>query len=215
LWRGSHHRISRFHSEKGVVVDSGGLLYAPAALMTAALKVTTGYRPKVPMISYRGRRAIAAHLNGASVAVEFGSGLSTPWLAARCGHLLSIEDDPAWHTRVQALLADGGFTNVRHELRESGTYADTGDLADGSVDFALVDSSMRAECVRRVLPKLRPGGMIYLDNSDKDMTTADGDLRQAESALRDGVAERGGSLRIFTDFSPTNFFVEEGMLGIL
>jgi len=82
-----------------------------------------------------------------------------------------------------------------------------------SFDFVLIDGWDRHGCVLNALAKLRPGGCIYLDNSDKDMTRPDGDLRRAEQALLAAVDERGGTARYFVDFSPTNFFVEQGLLA--
>jgi predicted O-methyltransferase YrrM len=164
------------------------------------------------MISYRGRRAIEALLNERSRMIEFGSGNSTPWFAARAGSVLSIEDNPGWYAHVQKVLAAQGIDNVRHELRDASAYADLSGIEDASIDFALVDGSDRAGSIRAVVPKLKPGAWLYLDNSDKDMTIPDGDLRRAEAALLDAVRARGGSVRYFSDFSPTNFFVEQGML---
>ena len=56
--------------------------------------------------------------------VEFGSGNSALWFAARVGHLLSIEDDADWFAHIQRELACRRITNVRHELRTAETYAD-------------------------------------------------------------------------------------------
>ncbi len=209
------YRKSRFHDEKGNFVDPAGLVNALPAFVTAAAKRLFGHRPKVPMISYRGRRAIGAILGPETRMVEFGSGNSTPWFAARAGFVLSIEDDPNWYAQVQHLLARSGIENVRHELRAEEAYADLSDLDDGTLDFALVDGTDREGCVRSVLPKLKPGAFLYLDNSDKDMTIPDGDLRRAEKALQEGIEKRGGTVRYFSDFSPTNFFVEQGMLARL
>ena len=100
-------------------------------------------------------------------------------------------------------------------LRSAETCADPSDIEDGSLYFALVDGTDREGCVRAVVPKLKPDGWLYLDNTDKDMTFPDGDLRRAETALREAVSLRGRSLRCFSDFSPTNFFVEQGMLARL
>ena len=47
------------------------------------------------------------------------------------------------------------------------------------------------------------------------MTNPNGDSRRAETALRNAVASRGGSIQSFTDFSPTNFFAEQGLLARL
>lgn len=206
------NRISRFHDEKGNFVDGAGLLNALPAFVSAAAKRLLGYRPRVPMISYRARRVIESLLNQDARMVEFGSGNSTPWFAVRVGFVLSIEDLPEWFEHVQHILEEGKIDNVRHELRTEEAYADLSDIEDGSLDFTLVDGTNREGCIRAVVPKLKTGGWLYLDNSDKDMSRPNGDLRRAETALREVAAARGGSIRYFSDFSPTNFFVEQGML---
>lgn len=210
--RGSPHRKTRFHDEKGQLVDLGGLLYAPAALATAAIKVLSGWRPERPMISFRATRALAALIKPDWHAVEFGSGLSTLWLARRCATLLSVEDNPRWHARVDALLKQNGLAHVRYELRSEMDFAKLDAFPDGHFHFALIDGTDRAGCVASVWPKMRAGGIIYLDNSDKDMTRPEGDLRRAEAALRMRADAAGASVQRFTDFSPGNFFAEEGLL---
>jgi predicted O-methyltransferase YrrM len=209
------NRISRFHDEKGNFVDAGGLINAVPAFCSAAGKRVFGYRPKVPMISYRARRLIAKLLTSESRVVEFGSGNSTPWFAARVAFVLSVEDDPEWYGYVERILADSRLENVRHVLRSASDYADISDVADASIDFALVDGTDREGCVRAVVPKLKRGAWLYLDNSDKDMTIPNGDLRRAEAALSEIVKARCGTARFFSDFSPTNFFVEQGVLARL
>lgn len=208
-------RKSRFHDEKGNLVDIGGAIYAPAALISAALRVAFGYRPARPLISYRAAKHLDGLFRNNWRGVEFGSGYSTPWLAKRLGFLLSIEDDPNWHRRVEGLLAATDPTAVRHELRTAESYAALAEFPDGFFDFALVDGSQRADCIAAVVPKIRPGGWLYLDNSDKDMTRPDGDLRRAEALLLEHVRQRGGETSYFTDFAPTNFFVEQGLLARL
>ena len=138
--------------------------------------------------------------------------MSTPWLAARCGTLLSIEDHPGWAERVRAMLAEAGATNCRHELRDAADYADLSNIPDQFFDLALIDGSDRRGCARSVLPKMAAGGIIYLDNSDKDFTRPDGDLRVAEAVLAEAARANGWPIRYFTDFSPTNFFAEQGMM---
>lgn len=209
------HRVSRFHDEKGNFVDLASLPNSIPAFVSAAAKRLFGFRPCVPMISYRARRVIETFLGPDVRMIEFGSGNSTPWFAARVGYLYSIEDLPDWYEHVQRIIKQLGVTNVRHELRQAENYANLSIVEDGSIDFALVDGTDREGCIRAVLPKLKAGGCVYLDNSDKDMARPDGDLRRAETALREAVNARGGTLRCFSDFSPSNFFVEQGMLARL
>lgn len=213
--RGSHLRKTRFHDEKGNLVDVAGGLLAPLALFSALLRVTIGYRPQMPTISFRATRTIGSLIEKDWNIVEFGSGMSTPWLSRRCGFLLSIESDEYWYHKVKGMLRARSLDNVRCEMRQPERYADISDYPDGFFDFALIDGLDRAGCVRSVVPKIKSGGWVYLDNSDKDMTRPDGDLRRAEEGLLKAVEDRSGSVRYFIDFSPTNFFVEQGMLARL
>ena len=207
------NRISRFHDEKGNFVDLAGLLNAFPAFTTAAVKRLFNHRPMVPMISYRARRAIEELLTKDSQMVEFGSGNSTLWFAARTGFVLSIEDDKEWYAHVQKQCSSLNSYNVRHEFRTEKNYTNLLDIQNESLDFALVDGTDREGCIRSVVPKLKRGANLYLDNSDKDMTRPNGDLRRAEKALLEAVEMRKGSVRYFSDFSPTNFFVEQGVLA--
>lgn len=215
VWRrllsGNELRKTRFHDEKGNPVDWGGAFYAPLALMSAAGKLC-GLRPVQPMISYRAGRVIAGLLSPSARVLEFGSGYSTLWFARRCGEVLSIEDDPHWYATVQALLKREGAGHVRHELRSGDGYSRLDDVPDSYFDFVLVDGTDRAGCVATALRKVKPGGWIYLDNSDKDMTLPHGDSRRADALLFAEAKRRGGESRYFTDFSPTNFFAEQGLL---
>ncbi|MBO6949153.1 MAG: hypothetical protein JJ855_14310 [Rhodospirillales bacterium] len=206
------YRKSRFHDEKGNFVDIGNIHHAVPAFWSAIKKRVFGKRPLVPMISYRARREIAGLLTPETHMIEFGSGNSTPWFARRVQSLISVEDDPGWYEHVNRVLTSMQITNVDHTLRDEESYADVSGIADASLDFALVDGTDRAGCIKAVVPKLKPDGYLYLDNSDKDMTIPDGDLRRAEAALLEAVTARGGSVLYFSDFSPTNFFVEQGML---
>ena len=209
------NRISRFHDEKGNFVDLAGVPYAIPAFCSAAAKRLFGYRAKVPMISYRARRVIDKFLTPETQMIEFGSGNSTPWFAERVGKLISIEDQLPWFEHTKSLLKDRQITNVQYEYRPGNTYTDLSSIADNSLDFALIDGTDRQGCIFAITPKLKVGSMIYLDNSDKDMLFPDGDLRRAEKALRALVEKRSGNVRLFSDFSPTNFFVEQGMLAQL
>ena len=206
------YRKSRFHDEKGNRVDFGGLLYVPHALVTAIFRKLFGCRMHQPMLSFRAIKVIDKLLQPDFNCVEFGSGMSTAWFADRCGFLLSVENDKDWCRLVDDMIADKGCTHVRHELRTPDEFGYLDNYDDSFFDFALIDGWDRVGCVQSVIPKIKPGGWVYLDNSDKDMTRPDGDLRQAEAALLDAVRQRGGTTRYFVDFAAGNLFAEQGLL---
>jgi predicted O-methyltransferase YrrM len=206
---GDYARRTRFHDEKGNLVGLAGWVYAPHAYLTAALK-QIGYRPKVPWISYRARNFIDRTIQPNWRIVEFGSGGSTLWFAKRGGYVHSIESDPKWYALIQRQLE--GLKNVRYECRTIETYANLSDHLERSLDFVLIDGEIRGSCAKNAIDKVKAGGMVYLDNSDKDMTVLEGEVRLAEKTLLDAVGRRGGEVRYFVDFAPTNGSPTQGML---
>jgi predicted O-methyltransferase YrrM len=121
-----------------------------------------------------------AHLTQSMRALEFGSGRSTRWFAARVGHLTSIEHNPGWYERVKQDLTAAGVGNVdyrhvpldhpeqegeREEYHPVPSYvAVADDFADGSLGFVVVDGHYRTHCVRRAVPKIGPGGYLLVDD---------------------------------------------------
>jgi len=110
------------------------------------------------------------------VGLEFGSGRSTPWFASRIGHLTSVEHDPEWGGRVRQMLLRDGISNVDYKVvprdaeensQEARTakYVQIIDSFDNnSLDFCLVDGAYREFCAMGVIPKIRPSGVLVIDN---------------------------------------------------
>jgi predicted O-methyltransferase YrrM len=105
--------------------------------------------------------------------LEFGSGRSTLWFARRVAALTSVEHDERWHTSVSATLKASGLDNVDYVLAAGepvdrgwdSTYARTAlAFPDASLDFALVDGRYRDYSAKYTLPKIKPGGMLIIDN---------------------------------------------------
>jgi len=207
---GRAHR-SRFHDEKGNRLDLAGFRYLPHCLVTTSLRVTTGRRPAVPWIGYRGLARIESLLRPTSRVLEFGSGMSTVWFAARCREVVSIENCPDWYATVQQLLRRRCIGNVDYRLASAEDYSRLDDLPDRLFDFILIDGIRRGACARAALRKLTPGGSIYLDNSDKYADTRDGDTRIAERTLLKATAD-AGDVEYFVDLVPTYLAVTQGML---
>ena len=206
------YRKSRFHDEKGNLIDFFGVLYLPFALWGAILRYFFDYRPKKPTISFRATRKIEKILSPSSSCVEFGSGMSTIWLTKRCEFLLSRENNPFWYEKINKYLEKYSPTNIQYELCDEKSFSLLSNFEDEFFDFALVDGWDRAGCIASVLPKLKIGGWLYLDNSDKDMMYPNGDLRRAEKLLLDYARINNKTPIYFVDFSRTNFFVEQGLL---
>ena len=80
-------------------------------------------------------------------------------------------------------------------------------------DLIIVDGSYRSKCMASAIKLLKPGGIIYLDNSDKDYISG-GDMRLAEDILLDFAQEKHAQFKYFTDFAPAEFFVNQGLIVI-
>ena len=61
------------------------------------------------------------------------------------------------------------------------------------------------------LSRIKDDAVVYLDNSDKH--PHGGDTRGAEDQLLAAAEDRGGRVLYFTDFAPTDLFVNQGMLA--
>lgn len=110
---------------------------------------------------------------------EWGSGRSTLWFAARVAELTSVESDPAWAERVGGWL-ERKAPSARVDLRLAPVpvrhgfsaahvaryLAPIADFPDRHFDFILVDGLFRRDCLRAAAPKLRPGGILIVDNAD-------------------------------------------------
>jgi predicted O-methyltransferase YrrM len=130
--------------------------------------------PDDPWLTPAAIRLLARLLRPVDQGAEFGSGRSTLWFAARTAALTSVEHDRRWHESVTARLKERGLGNVEYILApEDQPVERGGDSAyartalafpDASLDFALVDGHYRDYSAKFVMPKIRPGGMLIIDN---------------------------------------------------
>lgn len=130
------------------------------------------------------------------VGFEYGSGMSTIFIATRIGHLTSVEHNEHWYNIVKEKLEARKITTVDYHCiprkpvpakRENKFFEDFGiDLKQFQVredyydyftfisrfpvehfDFILIDGRARVECTLNAIPTLKEGGILVLDNSDR------------------------------------------------
>ena len=202
---GDAYHKTRLHDEKGNLLPVGALVDMPIAVYHAAL-AAFGKRPVLPWFTYPAIRKIERVLRPSWLAVEFGSGMSTSWLARRVASLHSIESNAGWYQRVKPTLP----SNVVYEFRSGLYYSDLSAYENEYFDFAVVDGDRRGDCMRSVLPKLKRGGYVYYDNSDKDMTLgSEAQGRVAESLLM----EHATSLDYIRGVTVCRMAAHEGILA--
>jgi predicted O-methyltransferase YrrM len=150
--------------------------------------------PDAPWLTPEAIHLLDSMLRPSDIGVEFGSGRSTLWLARRCAHLTSTEHDEAWHARVSRTLASEGIANVDYQCHPRDEPDATGDrsayaqvarsLGDASIDLALVDGVYRDYVTLLLQPKIRPGGMLVIDNVNRYLPS----LTMSPASLRPPAA---------------------------
>jgi hypothetical protein len=100
-------------------------------------------------------------------AFEWGSGASTVWLANRFKTVRSIEHIQGYQDRVTHTLKKLKLKNASVIFCDvnSPQYVDSiNQFSDESLDFVLVDGRRRVECTLAAISKIKPGGILALDN---------------------------------------------------
>jgi hypothetical protein len=135
--------------------------------------------PGTPLIVANAVILLDNWIKPSDCGLEWGSGRSTGWLAARLDRLITVEHDQRWYARVSAQLRRGDLAaKVDYRLVPAPAaqmaepvdhpYAGVADeLSDRSLDFVLVDGQMRLRCMQKALDKLRPGGLLVLDGANR------------------------------------------------
>jgi predicted O-methyltransferase YrrM len=130
--------------------------------------------PDDPWLTPTAIRLLSTLLRPTDRGTEFGSGRSTVWFAARVAALTSVEHDPRWHEAVTSSLEERSLGNVEYILAPEDQPMEHGDKSayartalafpNSSLDFALVDGHYRDYSAKFIIPKLKPGGMLIIDN---------------------------------------------------
>lgn len=110
---------------------------------------------------------------------EFGGGGSTLWLEDRDATVTVVEHDEQWHNQLTQLLGSGTRLLFR-PASASGTITSLAapghfdsyvktvqEEADDSLDLVIVDGRARVDCAREAVSKVKPGGLLLIDDTDR------------------------------------------------
>lgn len=146
-----------------------------------------------PWLSPSSVRFLRDYLTKEMSGLEFGSGISTLFIAPKVKQLISIEHNKEWFEMISNRFKNEGITNVDYrfiaqndsnqfsektfEMTEKlgfdvrkdyvNYYLTVESIADNSLDFLLVDGRARPECLYYALPKMKKNGLVILDNSER------------------------------------------------
>jgi hypothetical protein len=151
---------------------------------------------RLPWITFHGREFIESLLTLDSLVFEYGSGGSTLYYSARCKYVISVEHDSQWFNAVNAILSRDGISNCHSVLiapqRDGYSTSDPADprgyysssdlhqgwnfkryvafidsFPDCHFDFVAIDGRARPSCILHARRKIKVGGYLMLDNSDR------------------------------------------------
>ena len=108
--------------------------------------------------------------------LEFGSGGSTIFFSKFNINLISIEHDEIWAYNVQNKINKKNCKLVlkKSNVIENTDYLETpyfnavDDLEIKNFDIILIDGRNRVDCFKKSEPLLKKGGLLILDNSERE-----------------------------------------------
>ena len=110
------------------------------------------------------------------IVLEFGCGASTIWLSYKVGFLVAIEHNSEWLYKIKNHINQQKVQLIYHQA----TQINDSDLVDkpytpiinglphNYFDAILIDGRNRIECFRESDKLLKKGGLILLDNSERE-----------------------------------------------
>lgn len=145
-----------------------------------------------PWISDKAKKWLVSFLKPNMVVFEYGSGGSTIFFARRVRKIISVEYQLSWFFGVWIALWGRGIFNFRLHLArpERGAkikrdymssdpninsfsfkkFVTTIDqYSDHYFDLVFVDGRARNQCVKHAIPKVKKGGYLMLDDSDREI----------------------------------------------
>lgn len=201
-------RKSRLHDLQGKPVGLVEILSLPARLFEN-LAARQGRYVDRPWWPPQAIARISELLHKDAVVVEFGSGMSTAWLAKRVKRIVAVDSNPEWKARTEDRLRRSGLDNATVRYAPVATYIANLDL-DEPIDLVIVDGERRADCIDWAVSCLAVGSYIYLDNSDRDNA---GDSLGSRTKMLKLATEGLISIEAYRGYPSAQLAPTEGMLA--
>ena len=201
IWGVEPNRKSRFRDEQGEFVPLSDLPLIPVRIKERVARLFDVY-PEKPWWPSQARRRIASLLEPTWVVVEFGSGMSTAWLASRVRRVITVEANRVWAEKISSHLRAKELTNVEMRMFDVEMYNPNDLVMEEMPDLVIVDAERRRECINWAFDHLKPNGYLYLDNADRPGNDLGSDAYQARSELLRLALERKVPVEFFRGIPP-------------
>lgn len=140
----------------------------------------TNQQPWLPIESIN---FLSENLKKNFIGFEFGSGSSSFWFSNLTIKLYSVESDPIWFKMMLDIASLNKIQNIEFscveaemlpiwdvDIENSGNYKIYSDKifqVDSQFDYILIDGVGRSLCIENSINKLKSGGFLIIDNSER------------------------------------------------
>ncbi len=147
-----------------------------------------------PWITFPVIDLLNNYINGDTKVFEYGGGGSTLFFVNRASEVVTVEHDKSWFGTLQTMISNKKINNWRGNLIEPEIASTAANLntanpedyystigktfkayttaidkyPDNYFDIVLVDGRSRPSCIKHSIPKIKQGGLLVVDNSDRD-----------------------------------------------
>lgn len=153
----------------------------------------SSYEKGLPWISYGSLKFLEKKINKEMKVFEFGSGGSTIYFSKNVNQVVSVEHNQEWYNLLKMKLNELGVSNVKLDLippekvnnlisypiiSQSSPIWKNYDFTkyvhsinsyeNNYFDLIVVDGRVRIECLQISLNKLKSGGYLLFDNSERE-----------------------------------------------
>lgn len=153
---------------KNLVLKNDSFIYATGWInsIDQLAPVDMNYSP-IPWMNYHFIDFVSKRLHKDMHIFEYGSGYSTSYWAKLVRTVTSVEYDKEWFQKVGSSLPDNARLIFNDKI-DSDEYAKSCLIQENNYDVIVVDGRNRVSCMLYSLPKLKPNGVIILDDSHRE-----------------------------------------------
>jgi hypothetical protein len=171
-----------------VVLSTWQIIRHPSLVATIPVLYRHGtwsnWDAREPWWNPRAIQHLKQNLPAEGLAFEWGSGGSTVWLSDNGLKVTAIESEQVWADKVRLRCPDADIRFVpgtkRGDHRSEPQLRDRGrhffdeyitaidEFPAATFDVIIVDGVCRMECARRAIDKIKPDGIIVLDDTNWD-----------------------------------------------
>jgi predicted O-methyltransferase YrrM len=132
--------------------------------------------PNAPWLTQGAIGFLESYLSPNDIGFEWGTGRSTIWLGSRVGKLYGVEHNTEWFERIKEKIGEAPHIKLYYRplfTESEASYVEVIKEAcnDESLDFCLIDGRARDLCASAAVPKIKPGGLLIIDNAERYFPT--------------------------------------------